>query len=134
MNWDDFEDWSHKAASWGATYHKTLRDRPVRAQVAPGDTLAQLPASPPEAGQPLENTWDDFQSIVMPGITHWQHPRFFAYFNSNAAPASVLAEFLTSIVAPQCIDFFRHPKFVLAVHPHLRPHLRTHLCTQLRKQ
>ncbi len=103
MNWDEFEDWSHKAATWGAEYHKTLRDRPVRPKVRPGETLAQLPDSPPEEGQPLEDIWADFQNIVMPGITHWQHPRFFAYFNSNAAPASVLAEFLASIVAPQCM-------------------------------
>jgi len=103
MNWDDFADWSQKAARWGAEYHKTLRDRPGRAQVGPGDTLAQLPDAPPEKGQPLEDIWTDFQDIVMPGITHWQHPRFFAYFNSNAAPASVLAEFLASIVAPQCM-------------------------------
>ncbi len=103
MNWDDFENWSQKAATCGADYHKTLRDRPVRAQVSPGDILAQLPDTPPEQGQPLEDIWADFQDIVMPGITHWQHPRFFAYFNSNAAPASVLAEFLASIVAPQCM-------------------------------
>ena len=103
MNWDDFESWSHKAATWGADYRRNLGDQPVRAQVKPGDTLAQLPANPPEAGQPLEDIWADFQDIVMPGITHWQHPRFFAYFNSNAAPASVLAEFLVSIVAPQCM-------------------------------
>src|SRR6056297_1586828 len=103
MNWDEFETWGRKAASWGAEYHKTLRDRPVRAQVKPGDTLAMLPDAPPEAGQPIEDIWNDFQSIVMPGITHWQHPRFFAYFNSNAAPASVLAEFLAAVVAPQCM-------------------------------
>jgi aromatic-L-amino-acid decarboxylase len=103
MDWDDFTGWSKKAADWGADYRTSLRDKPVRAQVKPGDTLAQLPASPPETGQPMEEIWSDFQSIVMPGITHWQHPRFFAYFNSNAAPASVLAEFLVSIVAPQCM-------------------------------
>ncbi len=103
MNWDDFESWSHKAATWGADYHKTLGDRPVRAQVAPGQTLAQLPQNPPEQGQPMDDIWADFQDIVMPGVTHWQHPRFFAYFNSNAAPASVLAEFLAAIVAPQCM-------------------------------
>ena len=103
MDWNDFEHWGQKAATWGADYHNTKRDRPVRAQVKPGETLAQLPASAPEEGQPLEDIWADFQTIVMPGITHWQHPRFFAYFNSNAAPASVLAEFLASIVAPQCM-------------------------------
>lgn len=51
----------------------------------------------------MEDIFRDFEAIVMPGITHWQHPRFFAYFPSNAAPASVLAEYLTSAMAPQCM-------------------------------
>jgi len=103
MSWDDFADHAKAAADWGAAYHKTLRDRPVRAQTAPGDIAAQLDATPPEDGTALADIMADFETIVMPGITHWQHPRFFAYFNSNAAPASVLAEFLASIIAPQCM-------------------------------
>ncbi|KIC46231.1 pyridoxal-dependent decarboxylase [Tateyamaria sp. ANG-S1] len=103
MSWDDFAKHAKDAADWGAAYHKTIRDRPVRAQTAPGDIAAQLADTPPEEGTDLANIMADFERIVMPGITHWQHPRFFAYFNSNAAPASVLAEFIASIIAPQCM-------------------------------
>jgi aromatic-L-amino-acid decarboxylase len=103
MNWDDFATHAKDVADWGADYHKTIRDRPVRAQTAPGDVSSQLPDSPPEDGTDMANIMADFEKVVMPGITHWQHPRFFAYFNSNAAPASVLAEFVASIIAPQCM-------------------------------
>ncbi|QBF29915.1 pyridoxal-dependent decarboxylase [Thalassococcus sp. S3] len=103
MNWDDFESWGKRLSTWGADYHRTKSDRPVRAQVEPGEMLAQLPESPPEDGQDMTAIMEDFERIVMPGLTHWQHPRFFAYFNSNAAPASVLAEYLASIIAPQCM-------------------------------
>ncbi|MHA6264788.1 pyridoxal phosphate-dependent decarboxylase family protein [Arenibacterium sp. CAU 1754] len=103
MKWDDFGAWGRRVADWAQDYHKTVGDRPVRAQTKPGDILNALPASPPESGENMEQVFSDFETIVMPGITHWQHPRFFAYFNSNAAPASVLAEFLTAAIAPQCM-------------------------------
>ena len=103
MKWDEFASWGRRIADWGAGYHKTLRDRPVRAQVAPGDIAAQLPLSPPEGGEGMEAIMADFEEIVMPGITHWQHPRFFAYFPSNAAPPSILAEYIASTIAPQCM-------------------------------
>ncbi|MEO9576247.1 MAG: pyridoxal-dependent decarboxylase [Tateyamaria sp.] len=103
MSWNDFAKHAKDAADWGAAYHTTLRDRPVRAQTAPGDTARQLDDTPPEDGCDLGAIMADFEKVVMPGITHWQHPRFFAYFSSNAAPASVLAEFLASIIAPQCM-------------------------------
>lgn len=103
MSWDDFAKHAKTAADWGADYRRTIRDRPVRAQTAPGEIAEQLAQTPPETGTDLSTIMDDFERIVMPGITHWQHPRFFAYFNSNAAPASVLAEFLTAIVAPICM-------------------------------
>lgn len=103
MSWDDFAKHAKDAAEWAAAYHKTIRDRPVRAQTKPGEIAAQLASSPPEDGIGLATIMADFDRIVMPGITHWQHPRFFAYFNANAAPASVLAEFLAAIIAPQCM-------------------------------
>ncbi|RBI85677.1 aspartate aminotransferase family protein [Rhodosalinus halophilus] len=103
MDWEEFPRWGRKVADWSAEYHGTLRDRPVRAPLEPGATLHALPEAPPEAPEPMEAIWDDFERIVMPGITHWQHPRFFAYFNSNAAPASVLAEYLAATIAPQCM-------------------------------
>jgi len=103
MDWEDFAKWGHRVSDWAQDYHLTVGDRPVRAQTAPGDILNALPESPPDAPEDLEAVFQDFENIVMPGVTHWQHPRFFAYFNSNAAAPSVLAEFLVSAIAPQCM-------------------------------
>lgn len=103
MNWDDYAHWGRHIADWGAEYHKTLNARPVRAQTAPGDIAAQLPSVPPEGADAMEAILADFESIVMPGMTHWQHPRFFAYFPANAAPPSMLAEQLVNTVAAQCM-------------------------------
>lgn len=103
MRWDEFPTWGRWAADWAARYHAGLRNRPVRAQTRPGDILQALPASPPDAAQPMAQIIADFEAIVMPGITHWQHPRFFAYFPSNAAPAAVLADHLVTVMAPQCM-------------------------------
>jgi aromatic-L-amino-acid decarboxylase len=103
MNWDEFAHWGKHISDWSAEYHKTLRDCPVRAQTAFGDTAAQLPTSPPEGGEAMDAIMEDFEAIVMPGITHWQHPRFFAYFPANAAPPSMLAEMLVSTIAAQCM-------------------------------
>lgn len=103
MDWDDFPSWGAKISEWAAEYHRTLRDRPVRAQTKPGDIAAQLPVSPPEGPEGMHAILDDFERIVMPGMTHWQHPRFFAYFPANAAPPSMLAEMLVSTLAAQCM-------------------------------
>ncbi|MBY6117278.1 aspartate aminotransferase family protein [Mameliella alba] len=103
MNWDEFADWGAKAAAFGARYHAGLRDRPVRPDVAPGDCAARLGQVPPEQGEAMEAIWADFERIVPDGLTHWQHPRFFAYFPANAAPVSMLAEMLVSTLAPQCM-------------------------------
>src|SRR5215510_13802190 len=103
MDDNEFRTWSHKAADWGVNYRQGLRDRPVRAQTAPGATFNAIPPSAPESPEPMEAIFADFERIVMPGITHWQHPRFFAYFPANAAPASVIAEQLISTMAAQCM-------------------------------
>nr|WP_295467289.1 pyridoxal-dependent decarboxylase [Mesorhizobium sp.] len=103
MRDSEFREWSARAAEWGAEYRARLRDLPVRAQTKPGDIAAQLEASAPEAGEPMDAIFADFERIVVPGMTHWQHPRFFAYFPANAAPASVVAEYLVSAMAAQCM-------------------------------
>jgi len=100
---ESFRHWSQKAANWGVDYRQTVHQSPVRAQVSPGDILAQLQSSPPERPEPMEDIFRDFEAIVMPGMTHWQHPRFFAYFPSNAAPSSVIADYLTTAMSPQCM-------------------------------
>jgi len=103
MKWTEFAPWGRRVADWAQDYHQTVGDRPVRAQTKPGDILNALPVTPPEGPQDMQDVFRDFEQIVMPGITHWQHPRFFAYFNSNASAPSVLAEFLVSAIAPQCM-------------------------------
>jgi aromatic-L-amino-acid decarboxylase len=103
MDWDEFADWGKYISDWSAQYHKTLRDRPVRAQTAVGEIAAQLASTPPETSEAMSAIMEDFETIVMPGMTHWQHPRFFAYFPANAAPPSMLAEQLVNTVAAQCM-------------------------------
>jgi len=101
MNHDDLRHWSKRAADWAHDYHANLRDKPVRAPLVPGAIARQLPLSPPEAAEPMETIFGDFARIVPPGLTHWQHPRFFAYFPANASPASMLAEQLANAIAAQ---------------------------------
>ncbi|UCE30019.1 MAG: aspartate aminotransferase family protein [Burkholderiales bacterium] len=103
MNDDSFRHWAARAVQWGADYRAGLRERPVRAQTAPGAIARQLPEAPPEQPEPMETIFADFDRIVPPGMTHWQHPRFFAYFPANALPVSVVAEILTANLAAQCM-------------------------------
>ena len=103
MKWSEFAPWGRRISDWAQDYHQTVGERPVRARTKPGEILNALPAVPPEAGEDMEQVFRDFEDIVMPGITHWQHPRFFAYFNSNASAPSVLAEFLVAAISPQCM-------------------------------
>lgn len=103
MNWSDFTTWSRRFSDWTANYHRSLRTRPVRAQVRPGEVLNALPDAPPELAEEMEQIFADFEKIVLPGMTHWQHPRFFAYFPANASPPSMLAEQLVTAMAAQCM-------------------------------
>ena len=103
MKWDEFAEWGRQIADWGRDYHEGLRDRPVRAQTRYGEIAAQLPKTAPEGPEAMEKIFGDFEKIVMPGMTHWQHPRFFAYFPANASPPSMLAEFLVTTLAAQCM-------------------------------
>lgn len=103
MDWDSFAQWGRKISDWAAEYHKTLANRPVRAQTEPGAISRQLPATPPEAPDAMDRIMADFDRIILPGITHWQHPRSFAYFPANAAPPSMLADMLVTTIAAQCM-------------------------------
>ena len=103
MNNDEFRAWSRRAADWGADYRDTLRKRPVRPALSPGAIFRSIEASPPEAAESMDRIFADFEQKIVPGMTHWQHPRFFAYFPANAAPVSVVAEYLVSAMAAQCM-------------------------------
>jgi aromatic-L-amino-acid decarboxylase len=99
----EFRAWAHRAADWSADYLEGVAAKPVRAQTRPGAIAALLPAAPPEAGEPMAAIMADVDAILMPGMTHWQHPRFFAYFPANSSPPSVIAEYLTATMAAQCM-------------------------------
>ncbi|MEZ5774185.1 MAG: pyridoxal-dependent decarboxylase [Hyphomicrobiaceae bacterium] len=103
MDLDDLAHWLARAADWSLGYLKGIRARPVRARSRPGDIARQIASAPPESGEPMERIFADFEEIVPPGLTHWQHPRFFAYFPANASPPSLIAEALTATIAAQCM-------------------------------
>jgi aromatic-L-amino-acid/L-tryptophan decarboxylase len=86
----------HAAVDWAADYLERVGELPVLAQVAPGDIRAALPESPPEQPEPFSAVLRDLDEVLLPGITHWQHPRFFAYFASSSTPPAILAEMLAA--------------------------------------
>lgn len=96
MDGATFRKYGYQAVDWVADYMDTVERYPVLAQVAPGDIRRRLPATPPAAGEDMEDILRDFQEIILPGITHWNHPRFFAYFPANTSGPSILAELLTA--------------------------------------
>jgi aromatic-L-amino-acid decarboxylase len=103
MNTDEFRRHAHAFVDWMADYLDRIETFPVRARVAPGAIASALPLAPPEQGEPMEAIFADFTGTILPGITHWQHPSFFAYFPANSSPPSVLAEMLTATLGAQCM-------------------------------
>jgi aromatic-L-amino-acid decarboxylase len=103
MDHEEFRREAHGLVDWMADYLAQVERYPVRAQVKPGEISSQLPATPPKAAEPFADIVADFERIVLPGMTHWQHPSFFAYFPGNSSPPSVLAEMLTATLGAQCM-------------------------------
>lgn len=103
MKYFDLPKWTREASLWAEEYFSKLSEQPVRSQVKPGDIAALLPTNPPEKPEDMEDIFRDFKEIIPKGMTHWQHPRFFAYFVSNASPASILAEQLATYMASNCM-------------------------------
>jgi aromatic-L-amino-acid/L-tryptophan decarboxylase len=91
-----FRDDGAAALEWAARYLERVGEYPVLAQVQPGDVRSRLPASPPEQGEPFSDVLRDLDEILLPGITHWQSPRFFAYFSVSASEPGILAELLAA--------------------------------------
>lgn len=93
---DGFSDDFARVAAWIERYYRTPEAYPVLSRAAPGDLVRALPTEAPVEPEPFERIFADFENLVMPGITHWNHPRFFAYFAISAAPVTVLAEALAA--------------------------------------
>ena len=98
---DEFREQGHRVVDWIADYWESVDDLPVLAQVQPGDVAAALPTALPEQPEPLDAVLADLDAHLVPGLTHWQHPRFFAYFPANSSPAGVLGDLLSSGIGAQ---------------------------------
>jgi aromatic-L-amino-acid decarboxylase len=96
MTPDEFREYGHKLIDWIADYRTSIASRPVRATTEPGEVRARLPSEPPAEPQPFDAIFADFEARLVPGLTHWQHPRFFGYFPANAALPSVLGDLLST--------------------------------------
>ena len=85
-----------EAARWVSRYLETVGDRPVLAQVTPGEIASRLPDAPPDAGEPLDAILGDLDRLILPGITHWNHPAFFAYFGITGSGPGIVGELIAS--------------------------------------
>ncbi|HNQ87209.1 MAG TPA: pyridoxal-dependent decarboxylase [Verrucomicrobiota bacterium] len=117
MTPEEFRRHGHAIVDWIADYHRRVESLPVLSPVAPGQLQAALPASPPRQGEPFEAILADFERLLLPGITHWQSPRFFAFFPANTSGPSLLGEFLTAglgvqgmlwATSPACTELETH--------------------------
>ena len=104
-----FRDDLNLAADWADAYLQRVGGLPVAAQVDPGSIRAQLPAAPPEHGEPFEAMLRDLDAIVVPGLTHWNHPRFFAWFANTGSEPGVLAELLVAALNVNAFTWLSSP-------------------------
>lgn len=109
MHTSDFRRYARQLADWMADYFENVEQYPVKPPVQPGDIKKQLPPGPPLQGEPFEQLMADFDNIIMPGMAHWQHPQFFAYFPATRSAPSVLAEMLTAAIGAQCMIWYTSP-------------------------
>jgi len=109
MNAEEFRKHGHQVIDWVADYLENIEQYPVKSQVNPGDIATTLPMLPPEQGEPFEQLLSDVEEKILPGITHWQHPNFHAYFNANGSYASILAELITAAIGAQCMIWETSP-------------------------
>ena len=109
MDNEDFRRHAHELVDWMADYMNSVREFPVLSQVHPGDIKKQLPEAPPAKSESFDKIAHDFNEIIMPGMTHWQSPRFHGYFPANSSPPSVLAEMLMATLGAQCMIWQTSP-------------------------
>ncbi|HEY4604401.1 MAG TPA: aminotransferase class V-fold PLP-dependent enzyme [Blastococcus sp.] len=117
MTPEQFREHGHEVVDWIADYWSRIGSFPVRSQVSPGDVRAALPPIPPEQGEPFSAVLADLDRVVLPGITHWQHPGFFGYFPANTSGPSVLGDLVSAglgvqgmswVTSPACTELEQH--------------------------
>jgi len=104
-----FRDDLDRAADWADAYLKRAGELPVAARVEPGDVRARLPDAPPEHGEPFEAMLRDVDELIVPGLTHWNHPRFFAWFANTGSEPGVLAELLIAALNVNAFTWLSSP-------------------------
>jgi len=109
MDKESFRQFGYTFVDWVVDYFERIEEFPVKSLLKPGDIRKKLPEKPPIQGEPMDSIFQDFKEIVLPGITHWQHPSWFAYFPANNSPPSVLAELLTAGIGAQCMVWQTSP-------------------------
>jgi aromatic-L-amino-acid decarboxylase len=117
MSPEEFRREGHALIDWLADYAVNVDQYPVLSQVAPGDIRAALPDAAPQIGEPFADIMSDFKHHILPGITHWQSPNFFAYFPANTSGPSILGELLSAglgvqgmlwLTSPACTELETH--------------------------
>ena len=117
MTPDEFRRYGRAVVDWIADYYERVESFPVLSQAAPGQVRAALPAAPPERGEPFEAMLADVDRVIMPGITHWQSPNFYAFFPGNSSGPAVLGELLSAglgvqgmlwATSPACTELETH--------------------------
>lgn len=117
MTLDEFRRYGHSMVDWIAQYYESVEQYPVLSQVTPGEIRAGLPAEPPREGQLFEDMLKDVTELILPGVTHWQSPNFFAFFPANTSGPAILAELLSAglgvqgmlwTTSPACTELETH--------------------------
>ena len=96
MSAEEFRRFGHEIVDWIANYFEHIEDLPVLAQIEPGDLKAQLPSAPPDHGEPMEAILADVDRLIVPALTHWSHPSFFAYFATSTSAPGIFGELLSA--------------------------------------
>src|SRR5215475_13325135 len=101
MTPDEFRRYGHAVVDWIADYQARVESLPVLSQAKPGEIRAALPANPPQKGEAFETVLKDVDRVILPGITHWQSPNFFAYFPGNSSGPGILGDLVSSALGVQ---------------------------------
>src|SRR4051812_42258145 len=96
MSPEEFRRQGHAVVDWLADYYSRVEKFPVLSRVKPGEIRAQLPKHPPQEGEPFERVFADVEKIILPGITHWQSPNFYAYFPTSTSGPAILGDLLST--------------------------------------
>ncbi|MGB2911286.1 MAG: pyridoxal-dependent decarboxylase, partial [Anaerolineales bacterium] len=117
MTPEEFRRHGRLVVDWIADYYESIEKYPVLSRVEPGDIRANLPSDPPMQGEDFEDILQDISNLILPGITHWQSPNFFAFFPANASGPAILGDLLSSglgvqgmmwITSPACTELETH--------------------------